>query len=496
MKLKLQSVGGFVCVATFAVAHVTAETDSKANQFVRAYDAAVRGTKQIKAEEINRRDDPTITSLFEPSRDPFASAIPREKLPQFILLTFDDAVTPQSIDLFRNSLDGVKSKEGCPIAATWYVSIAPSNNASPLVQCDLVKGLMKGKHEIATHTYGHTSNPTEEDIISAVDYLDEVCEVPREEIRGFRTPNLGFTQDTFDRLHEHGFLYDSSIADNGLGSRKGSTWLWPYTMDDGIAQDCISSAGKCDKTKSNPGLWEVPMWRMYDQNDRAMIVMDWPGNAYDTLSKNFQARYDGNRAPLGIYVHTSWLHLHGQELRQWATEVLNEYDDVYFVTNYELLQWMSNPVPSSEYQMRDCSDVVTDCFPPSAVEGRCGHGEYDSDKCECVCKHPWGGEKCLTQISHSWTFKPSPEPTVSPAPTSEPTVTPRPSTLAPTKGPSTPPVDSPTASPSDSPVWRLNAGDNLAAARSSAAIIGGGNQMRILLTTIVAASTILCSLFF
>eukprot|EP00566_Odontella_aurita_P014230 CAMPEP_0113554552 /NCGR_PEP_ID=MMETSP0015_2-20120614/16217_1 /TAXON_ID=2838 /ORGANISM="Odontella" /LENGTH=540 /DNA_ID=CAMNT_0000455715 /DNA_START=107 /DNA_END=1726 /DNA_ORIENTATION=- /assembly_acc=CAM_ASM_000160 len=339
----------------------------------------------------------STSSSFEPSRDPFSSSLPLESTPQFIVLTFDDSITPLAIDLY-SQLAKVRHQDGCPITATWYTSIAASNGGIELTKCELVKSLLRGGHEIATHTYGHTSNPTIEEIEGARRWLSEGCGVPREEIRGFRAPNLHYSQDTFLRLKELGFLYDSSVTDSGdMGSDGGRENFWPYTMD-----DCGPTAWSCDADRAVPTLLELPMWTMYEAGTEnlALIPMDYQGNTYEILDHNFYRRYDvtqgGNRAPMGIFLHAAWLRSHGDSLRQWAEDILAAHNDVYFVTNYQLIQWMSNPVPSLEYNREEfCSDLMPQCLPPPSSEGGCGFGSFDPEFCRCQCRPPYNGRNCL-----------------------------------------------------------------------------------------------------
>lgn len=374
---------------------------------------------------------------FPPARDAAtALGLPSVwSVPQFVLLAFNGAITPQAYDLYR-PLSTLRSPvDGCPIKATWFANVAQSADAAPMTKCDIVAGLRKSGHEIATHTYGLTINPTADEIEGAVDWLNETCGVPREELRGFRTPGLGFTQDTFENLAELGMLYDSSIADHQLGSDSGRQHWWPYTMDGGIPQACVASAGSCDPSKSNPGLWEVPLWRLYGEDDIPKIPIDWfDDDVIGTLERNFDRRYNagGNRAPLAINVKISWLATNLDNFTSWINDTLSSHDDVYFVTNYELIQWMRDPVPSWEYKAlaeNSCANLVTDCFIPSSLDGGCGHGSFDTEACKCDCPHPWGEDHCLTKISDFWTPPPTPVPTVNPT-TTEPTA--RPSTALPT----------------------------------------------------------------
>eukprot|EP00567_Pseudictyota_dubia_P018232 CAMPEP_0197442190 /NCGR_PEP_ID=MMETSP1175-20131217/8262_1 /TAXON_ID=1003142 /ORGANISM="Triceratium dubium, Strain CCMP147" /LENGTH=488 /DNA_ID=CAMNT_0042972615 /DNA_START=295 /DNA_END=1758 /DNA_ORIENTATION=+ len=429
---------------------------------------ALTATSQPNSDNHRRH----LLDLFPASASPPAT-VARGLTPQFIVLSITGGVTPLAYDLYRG-IASVVHQDGCPVGSTWYVSIAQSDESDPYTLCNLITGLRKAKNEIATNTYGPTADPTVEEILGAPSWLNLSCNVPLEEMVGFRTPKLGFSQNTFDRLQELGFLYDSSIADNEAGSAGGSSALWPYTMDLGIAQDCFSSSGSCNQTKSNPGLWEIPLWRMFDDSGNPLTPFD-PLSAdedtYDTLQRNFEARYlaPGNKAPLGINIHAAWLVDNGEDFKDWAQDILDEHDDVFFVTTSELIKWMRAPVPSTSYA-RDCSGAVTDCFPPPLAEAGCGNGDYNSTLCQCVCKYPYTGYNCL-ESPEWWSQPPTDHPTASPSdfpsesptdyptvsqrpsasptkyPTSAPSFTYAPSTLPPTAEPTIPPTPRPTVPP-------------------------------------------------
>ena len=66
--------------------------------------------------------------------------------PQLVMLTFDDAVNDRNSRLYAELFErGRKNPNGCPIAATFYVSHEWSNY-------QLVRNLYADGHEIATHS--------------------------------------------------------------------------------------------------------------------------------------------------------------------------------------------------------------------------------------------------------------------------------------------------------------------------------------------------------
>lgn len=53
-------------------------------------------------------------------------------------------------------------------------------------------------------------------------------------------------------------------------------------------------------------MWEVPLWTLSALGLFSMDLGDANRSAYAVLKANFDAAYNGNRAPLPIYVHTPW----------------------------------------------------------------------------------------------------------------------------------------------------------------------------------------------
>lgn len=91
-------------------------------------------------------------------------------------------------------------------------------------------------------------------------------------------------------------------------SLDGARRLWPYTMDNGIPQDCAWTSNVCVPTEKYAGLWEVPVWVLQGANyPNGAYAMDPEGDVYDLLMQNFMASYNGNRAPVPIFVHSPWL---------------------------------------------------------------------------------------------------------------------------------------------------------------------------------------------
>ncbi len=59
---------------------------------------------------------------------------------------------------------------------------------------------------------------------------------------------------------------------------------------------------------------------------------------------------------MGLYFHAAWLKNNPEFLEAftfWIDEIREKHDDVYFVTNTQVIQWMQNPRTKSEVKSFD-----------------------------------------------------------------------------------------------------------------------------------------------
>jgi len=70
------------------------------------------------------------------------------------------------------------------------------------------------------------------------------------------------------------------------------------------------------------------------------------GDALAYFWHNFGRFYRGNRAPFGIHLHANWF-LYGPEyfdaFLRFLETLLADFDDVYFVTAHQAIEWMRQP---------------------------------------------------------------------------------------------------------------------------------------------------------
>ncbi|EFN50750.1 hypothetical protein CHLNCDRAFT_59447 [Chlorella variabilis] len=311
-------------------------------------------------------------------------------VPQFIVLTNDDAITVVSQPIILNITERHTNKNGCKMPATWFVSI---DYTDP----NLVKQVFVRGHEIATHTVHHVANPNASEIVGAREWLNETAGIPKEKVVGFRAPYLIFNLEQRAILQKNGFQFDSSISEQFPSdtSPSASELLWPYTMDYGLPQDCSISTGTCGLTESHPGLWEFPMWNIQDKTGVTVASMDPLGDAYELYKDEFDKRYNGNRAPLGIYIHAAWIiadPARAEMVNQFLEYAMTQ-PNVFLVTASQVLDWMKNPVPASQYSPKCPSEKELMALLPQGTalcvmpnEG-CAYGTFDSSVCKCKCQN-------------------------------------------------------------------------------------------------------------
>merc|ERR1712128_22346 len=122
------------------------------------------------------------------------------------------------------------------------------------------------------------------------------------------------------------------------------------------------NGGNCP-SRSHP-IWEMPINELDRRDDPTFdetlsgchLVsscgnIQYPDQFKNILQHNFERHYGSNRAPLSLSFDPSWM-LPGQGVRknftkvldEWMTDILATYNDVYFVAELQVIQWMQAPV--------------------------------------------------------------------------------------------------------------------------------------------------------
>ncbi|KAI8923143.1 hypothetical protein BC831DRAFT_472753 [Entophlyctis helioformis] len=317
--------------------------------------------------------DPAVCKL--PSCRCASAGPPVPAPPQFVMVTYDDAVQanvwPQANALFRNR----KNPNGCPAVATWYAQVFYSD---PIL---LTQWYAAG-NEIADHSVTH-SPPfagSYAEIEGMRAWATAYAGIPRSKISGIRFPFRNFSADAMAMIQKMGFTYDSSMA------AQGNDDLWPYTLDNGAVTDCQGLVSVCGSNFKYPGLWEVPLYGI--QGPSGSHLMD-PYNDFSITNpvpldqiqtaylSTFDRHYNGNRAPFGIYTHPVWLGPaipptipNGAGKLAMLQRVLDNVmarPDTWMITSSQLIEYMKNPVPASQLAAQPYMQCTPNPAPPTNI---------------------------------------------------------------------------------------------------------------------------------
>lgn len=115
------------------------------------------------------------------------------------------------------------------------------------------------------------------------------------------------------------------------------------------------------------------------------------------LLKNFKRHYESNKAPLGLYFHSAWFNTqHYRRAFMRFLDEINQLKDVYFVTNWQALQWIQSPTPIKRLKsfrpfQCDYSDRQA-CLRPKTCNALFKEGPRMLKTCQtCPKVYPWVG---------------------------------------------------------------------------------------------------------
>ncbi|XP_068146774.1 chitin deacetylase 7 [Drosophila tropicalis] len=320
-----------------------------------------------------------------------------KEIPQFVTITFDDAVNVVNYAQYELLFNDLTNPDGCPASGTFFLSHEYTDYTR-------VNALYNAGHEIALHSVSHGDGTDywrtadmaiiEKEFGNQLDILETFAKVDRKSVRGMRLPFLQISgNNTFEAARRLGLAYDSSWPTQQFKDPP----MWPYTLDYLSEQDC--QIGPCPDA-SIPGFWVNPMVTWTDLEGYSCSMIDacvYPpedniDDLVDWMLENFNRHYEGNRAPFGMYLHAAWFARGRNYFAAFRKFIhkLRTYPDVYLTSISRMLEYVKKPVlgkpfkkcptlPTTECQARQCNvrKVST------------GEERYISvcDKCPTV--YPW-----------------------------------------------------------------------------------------------------------
>lgn len=228
----------------------------------------------------------------------------------YYLLQHDDNTNSVSLRAVTEITRKHSNPNGCKINAAFYTT-------GDLSDCKSVRALYNIGHEIAGHTMSHrdlaklSNSEKKKEIVGIQNWITK-CGLPKSSIWGHRSPYLSDDAAVRTILDQSGYRYDTSIPEvyDSPTSPSANRRLLPYTMDKGVAQmySCkwFGNINHCTSSEKHAGLIEIPLW-MYQKSSNTPSVNDLmdPPNPYKILKAEFDRNYIANRAPVGIWTHTS-----------------------------------------------------------------------------------------------------------------------------------------------------------------------------------------------
>lgn len=111
----------------------------------------------------------------------------------------------------------------------------------------------------------HVGTPSASEINGNIMALNALAGIPKSAIKGFRAPFLNYSVETLKLLSQAEFTYDSSAASSVPVTEPDTDAYWPYTLDNGMANNCLTVPGACRGEPKLPGFWEIPMYAFFDE---------------------------------------------------------------------------------------------------------------------------------------------------------------------------------------------------------------------------------------
>jgi hypothetical protein len=299
-------------------------------------------------------------------------------LPMMITFTFNGAVNEENVRVYDKLFhDERLNPNGCTAKATFFVSHKYSNYSA-------VQELHRKGHEIGVFSITNDVNPnywTEgnydtwlAEMAGSRLIIERFANITDGTVVGVRAPYLRIGgNEQFKMMTDQFFAYDSSIT-----APLGRVPIWPYTLDYRMPHKCHGNSGNCP-SRSHP-IWEMPINELdrrddpdFDENLTGCHLVSSCSNIYRTdsfrqlLQHNFERHYGSNKAPLSLSFDPSWLISNkgfADVVDAWIDHVLATYNDVYFVTELQVIQWMQNPTGTQS--LRDFQEWKEKC----AVKGQ------------------------------------------------------------------------------------------------------------------------------
>jgi len=299
-------------------------------------------------------------------------------LPMMITITFNGAINDENVRVYDRLFHSERlNPNGCTAKATFFVSHKYTNYSA-------VQELHRKGNEIGVFSITNEDDPKYwtdgnydswlAEMAGSRLIIERFANITDGTVVGVRAPFLRVGgNEQFDMMADQYFAYDSSIT-----APLSRVPIWPYTLQYRMPHKCHGNSGNCP-SRSHP-IWELPINELdrrddpgFDETLTGCHLVSSCSNIYQKnqfrqlLNHNFERHYGTNRAPLSLSFDPSWLISNKgftDTLDEWMTFVATTYNDVYFVTELQVIQWMQNP--TGTVSLRDFEEWKDKC----AVKGQ------------------------------------------------------------------------------------------------------------------------------
>ncbi|XP_063913716.1 chitin deacetylase 8-like [Zophobas morio] len=318
------------------------------------------------------------------------------EIPQLIVLSFNEAILNDTFsNIWQPLLFDRKNPDGNPVSGTFFVPHEYTDYKK--VQDLYVQGFEIGSNSITGNSSSqYWSEATEETLVKEFQgqrtIISTFANIPIDDIIGARTPQLQLQGDvSINAYITSGLQYDSSWTSRSTKA------VFPYTLDyvDSHCQEC--RLGTTCPSDTHAGFWIAPIIDLQGNNSdecAALSGCNIRGTA-DEISAWLLEQVDrgrsSNKAPLTLLVPTGWFRAteNSYEGFQKFLDTLGSYNDVFLVSQKQVLDWMNNPVTLDQFQT-EVLERTSNCTEVNCrLENSEGQIRYMYSCVPCPDKYPW-----------------------------------------------------------------------------------------------------------
>ncbi|XP_030768222.1 uncharacterized protein LOC115891801 isoform X2 [Sitophilus oryzae] len=317
--------------------------------------------------------------------------------PQLVVLAFVEALTSELYtSRWSVLLESRKNPDDSYIGATFYVPHEYTDYQR--VQDLAAIGFEVGVHSISNDPHQDYWKDANQSLLELEfggqrTIISKFANIPEEYITGVMTPQLQLSGDnSINAFKAQGFSYDSSWH--------SKTALFPYTLDYLSGQVC--DVGSNCPTESHPGFWEAPINDLAGQNNAVCATVAacfknttdlTKQEVSDFVYQQVEKQRNKKKAPVTLIIESTWF---DQVETSWdglvdALDRLEALDDVFFVTQARVIEWLKDPQPISNFTT-NLKEVTAGCSQYSCTLTKPdGTTRYMNSCIPCPKTYPWLG---------------------------------------------------------------------------------------------------------